>query len=781
MTKKRWTLFILLTVISLTCAVSVFHIRAANPTSGTMTSTSAPLSWDGTALGGTNNGEGTCVEGVNCDTFTLTVAGTPADWTGNRIQVAVSWILLANDYDVYIHKTDNSGPVVDQAAHGAPSTSEKAYIEPATDGTGVFTVHVVYFTAEAADQYHAVATVVPAFPPPPPPPPLSNNWVINYHGTCCEGNLAASGGSTYVLLPVLIQGNKIERTDNGGRTWVKKYPPVDLSQPFGIEGDLNAWGDDIVFFGTELTDGVVAHSDNRGESWTVVQFAVPFVANDQAWAFLGPFGDLRPGGMLLTDEPYVLTGWYRIGSVAIFSFDGGLTWPIQTPLVGNDGSGSVHVVCRDSAHAPNDPGDTRIPNPNFANKKAGHYGCWGTDRKFYWTEPADGANPGDRDLYVCKTDNFGTTWTGIKHPIPHGPAEDYVTSHSGFDNNGTLYVLHGNKLYVSFNQGESFAFVHTLPRWGNAGRSDSGADQFFVVDCGTIHIGLIEDAGEGNGNIFYLRGSHVDTASPTWEEELVDVVGNERLDFMQIVLDGNHVPTLSYTTPGDGQVTTASRVAATNACIVPVKAVSRKTHGSDPLKTFDIDLPLIGNPGIECRSGTPSGNDFQVVFTFAVPVAVGGVSVTSKDNMATADDPIVTDEMGNSVASGDIVTVNLHNVSNDQIIGVSLTDVNDGTNTTDVGAPMAVVLGDTTGNGLTNSSDVAQTQSQSGQAVNANNFREDVTVSGEINSSDIALVQSKSGTGLPGSSLQSSLSPPDQSPSRAKLRERKRVIERLKK
>jgi hypothetical protein len=62
---------------------------------------------------------------------------------------------------------------------------------------------------------------------------------------------------------------------------------------------------------------------------------------------------------------------------------------------------------------------------------------------------------------------------------------------------------------------------------------------------------------------------------------------------------------------------------------------------------------------------------------------------------------------------------------------------------------MGVLIGDTTANGTVNSSDIAQTQSQSGQPVTANNFREDVTVNGSINSSDIGLVQSKSGTALP--------------------------------
>jgi hypothetical protein len=62
---------------------------------------------------------------------------------------------------------------------------------------------------------------------------------------------------------------------------------------------------------------------------------------------------------------------------------------------------------------------------------------------------------------------------------------------------------------------------------------------------------------------------------------------------------------------------------------------------------------------------------------------------------------------------------------------------------------MSVLTGDTTGNGRVNSSDISQTQSQSGQPVSLSNFREDVTANGFINSSDIALVQSFSGTALP--------------------------------
>jgi hypothetical protein len=168
-------------------------------------------------------------------------------------------------------------------------------------------------------------------------------------------------------------------------------------------------------------------------------------------------------------------------------------------------------------------------------------------------------------------------------------------------------------------------------------------------------------------------------------------------------------------------------------------AVSRKTHGTAGV--FDVNLPLIGTHGIECRTGGASGNH-QVVVTFAVPVTVTNATVTPG---AGGTGSVV----GAPAVSGNQVTVNLTNVSNAQTLTVNLLGVNDGTNTGNVVAPMAVLLGDTSANGLVNSTDVSQTQSQSGQPVTGSNFRTDVTVNGLINSTDVSTVQSKSGTGLP--------------------------------
>ena len=181
-------------------------------------------------------------------------------------------------------------------------------------------------------------------------------------------------------------------------------------------------------------------------------------------------------------------------------------------------------------------------------------------------------------------------------------------------------------------------------------------------------------------------------------------------------------------------------ISVASPTIQPVSVVSRKTHGT--VGTFDINLPLTGKRGVECRSGGPN-NNYTVVFQFANPLtSVGSASVSSgAGSVSSSSIGLNTHEY----------IVNLTGVTNAQYLTVSLTNAHDsfGNSGNVVGPQMGVLIGDTTANGATNSSDISQTQSQSGIPVNPNNFREDVTVNGAINSSDISLVQSKSGTALP--------------------------------
>jgi hypothetical protein len=170
---------------------------AANPSSGTIavTGPAAPFNgrWVGTATGtGAANGESSCVEGVNCDTFTLTVDAT-SNWTGKRVEVRIEQATNDDDTDLVIHKGSNAGPIIASSGNGAGIT-EVGYINPNTDGTGVYTVHVIYFATVPGDQYHGTAEVVPLVPAPPPNATVDTANKIGYE------NFEAPG----VITPVTV-------------------------------------------------------------------------------------------------------------------------------------------------------------------------------------------------------------------------------------------------------------------------------------------------------------------------------------------------------------------------------------------------------------------------------------------------------------------------------------------------------------------------------------------------------------------------------------------------
>ncbi|OLE51778.1 MAG: hypothetical protein AUG51_21180 [Acidobacteria bacterium 13_1_20CM_3_53_8] len=95
--RKFWLLVFVLMIAAAVCLLPFRPSEAANPTGGTLqpvfTSTNASnkVDWNGTLAGGANVDETTCVDGVNCDTFRLTLAGTTADWAGKLAHVELHW------------------------------------------------------------------------------------------------------------------------------------------------------------------------------------------------------------------------------------------------------------------------------------------------------------------------------------------------------------------------------------------------------------------------------------------------------------------------------------------------------------------------------------------------------------------------------------------------------------------------------------------------------------------------------------------------------------------
>ena len=171
--------------------------------------------------------------------------------------------------------------------------------------------------------------------------------------------------------------------------------------------------------------------------------------------------------------------------------------------------------------------------------------------------------------------------------------------------------------------------------------------------------------------------------------------------------------------------------------------VSRMNHnGSGP---FDVDFPMTGTRGIECRSGGANG-EYTIIFTFAN-------SLVSVDSATVSCGSIAGINSGIGPSSNQFtVSLTTGNACNAQYITVTLNNVNDsnGNHSDSIASPeMGLLIGDTNGDGLVNSADISQTKSQSGQSVTGSNFREDVNADGFINSADIGLVKSKSGTALP--------------------------------
>ncbi|MFL6537734.1 MAG: hypothetical protein ACJ8JD_06090, partial [Chthoniobacterales bacterium] len=137
--------------------------RAADPASGSVGSTlGSKVEFTGNATaGGAPEGEGDCVDGVNCDTFELTITGNPGDYVGKLVAIRIDWTLPTNDYDLVIHKGTVDGPVLASSGNGPPLTYEKAAIRPSDHGTGKYVVHVIYFAvAPQIDQYKGSATTV---------------------------------------------------------------------------------------------------------------------------------------------------------------------------------------------------------------------------------------------------------------------------------------------------------------------------------------------------------------------------------------------------------------------------------------------------------------------------------------------------------------------------------------------------------------------------------------------------------------------------------------------
>src|SRR5947209_15127769 len=134
---------------------------SSTPSSGALNpAVGSSVSWTGSSVGGATTDETTCVDGTNCDVFTITLTGLPSNYSGLVLSVHIGHNVPANDYDLHVHKGGLNGPVVASSTNGVPETGETVIIDPAITGTGTYTVHIVDSAVLPGDPVSGIAAII---------------------------------------------------------------------------------------------------------------------------------------------------------------------------------------------------------------------------------------------------------------------------------------------------------------------------------------------------------------------------------------------------------------------------------------------------------------------------------------------------------------------------------------------------------------------------------------------------------------------------------------------
>ena len=470
--------------IALFCVLPLIGTFAQNPSSGSVgPAPGGPTAtWQQTATspGGNVNTEAGCVNGVNCEVFTLTVTGTPTDWAGQKVQVQLNWSSSGNEYDIYIHQGPNSnstgacsGPLVNSAMNGPGLTNQTSFIDVSQWGTGVFTVHVVYDTTPVVtDHYTGTASAVPIIPVPPPGAPQDTGPKIGYEnfeapGVLTQVTQTSSGGLTVEYMgrgagePSVgsnwktgvanIQSDLetlfVRFTDmccaTPKATWVNRRAPTSQfidSDPIGFTdrqtgrvfaGELTLLSPDTVKISHTDSDGVPTPTEPSG--WTPDQTGGIASAVDHETIGGGPY-HLTNGIAPPHSPTYANAVYYCSQDIATAlcsrSDDGGSTYGPSVPMYNLTACQGLH------GHVKVSPVDGTVYVPNRA--------C------------------GNSQSVVVSQDN-GVTWA--IHPVQNG-STNAVPGTVGTGDDPAIGIDSNGRVYFAFSNAGTAASVATSDDFG---------------------------------------------------------------------------------------------------------------------------------------------------------------------------------------------------------------------------------------------------------------------------------------------------------------------------
>lgn len=496
---------VLIALLGVLAALSIAFIslptaEASSPAAGTISLNSSPITWQGTATAGGAVGdpllglissEDMCIEGTTCDTYTLTISGTPSDWINAKkvVHLHLGWTVPSQDFDLYVHKGDVNGPVVANSGNGVTNQTlmkEDADLDPSSPsvGTGTFAVRVVYWTAVGAEQYQATASVenAPAQPPPgATPTPVTEpagtphfysylapagvaddagepSIGVNWKSERVNGGIPDGGTVTYFggFLPYMLRVHFNDTFTPAKATWEKKALTVATAPR--LLGDPIAFTDHNTGrtfvsqeYGLTPLGSTMEYSDNDGDTFTPSEGSGAPSGIDHQTVGGGPYHAPVPTGA----NPLYPNGvWYCSQAIAdavcSISFDGGTTFGPAVPMYTLADCGGIH------GHIKIGPdGTAYVPN----------VGC--------------GANQG----LIVSEDN-GITWSIRK-----------VTTSSAADRDPSVAIGSDGTVYFSYQNSDGHSHVVVSRDKGLTWENDTDIGEQLGIKNSLFHAAV---AGDGD-------------------------------------------------------------------------------------------------------------------------------------------------------------------------------------------------------------------------------------------------------------------------------------------
>ncbi|PYK29408.1 MAG: hypothetical protein DME57_10380 [Verrucomicrobia bacterium] len=757
---------------------------ATTPAGGTLTESSGPIMFTGGPYLIPNpssqaTGTPTCNAALPCDEYALTVSGMSAATYGSKyIRIEVRWPELGEaQFDLYVFKgTTATGQLIASSIGNMTYVDPDAVLIPAIDG--LYTLRIVPFNPQGLSITGTISLV--PFPAVAPADPGTPPTYSNHISPAALGNSAGEPSIGIDWNPN-VASLKHDKVNTGGVAFftagtrqLRVSFDDAFSPPAALWQDMNAptqTGLDPIGFVDHLTgrifgmqlaagDSNASMSDSDGNLWTnFVAGGAPAGPDHETFGG-GPYNNSStpppPAHPLYPNAIYYCSQNIAGGAECSRSDNGAVSFgpgvDIFNPVECYGGiHGHVKVGPDGTVYVPNsscsagtgsqgvavslDNGLTWVDHtvPNSVGSGDPSVGI-GSDNTVYL-----GYVNGDGRPHIAVSTDHGTTWTNdfeVGRPVDCPPGDQFAPCR----------IKSAVFPSVVAGDGDRAAF-------GFLGSTDGGNYQDLSTFFGiwNFYVATTYDRGAHWVTVNATEGDPVQKGAICLAGILCSSSNRNLLDFNDIAVDregrplgayadGCVLPPIGTCSPANNYTGRSNKAAIVRqltgrrlfAANDTVRVVSRKTHGA--AGTFDVDLPLAGSPGIECRTGGPNG-DYTVVFTF--PSAIS--------NCGSANIGTVT-----SGPNNDQCTVNLTGITNDQYVTVGLTGVTLSGGGPSIAASVSfgVLVGDTNADHFVDSADISQTKSQSGNPVIQSNYRTDLNTDGFIDSADISLVKSRSGGAL---------------------------------